>query len=53
MATNSNQLLFAWGLNSNGQLGDGTTINKSSPVQIGTKVWKSINDGAINSGGTS
>ncbi len=27
--------LYAWGLNSGGQLGDGTRINHSSPVQIG------------------
>jgi alpha-tubulin suppressor-like RCC1 family protein len=26
---------WAWGGNSSGQLGDGTTVNKSSPIQIG------------------
>ena len=29
--------LYVWGLNTtNGQLGDGTTINRSSPVQVGS-----------------
>jgi alpha-tubulin suppressor-like RCC1 family protein len=28
--------LWGWGLNSSGQIGDGTTITKISPVQVGT-----------------
>jgi len=35
--------LWAWGNNSYGQLGDGSTVSKITPVQIGTaKDWKSI-----------
>jgi alpha-tubulin suppressor-like RCC1 family protein len=34
--------LFAWGLNERGSFGDGTTINKSSPVRIGTSSWLTI-----------
>jgi alpha-tubulin suppressor-like RCC1 family protein len=37
--------LYAWGVNNIGQLGDGTTISKSSPVQIGTSSWTKISAG--------
>src|SRR5262249_14314493 len=43
LATQSNGSLWAWGDNSNGGLGNGTTVNSSSPVQIGfPATWTSI-----------
>ena len=39
--------MWAWGYGNGGQLGDGTTITKSSPVQIGSlTTWASIASGA-------
>jgi alpha-tubulin suppressor-like RCC1 family protein len=38
--------LYAWGLNSGGQLGQGDTTDRSSPVQIGSlTTWKTISNG--------
>lgn len=58
VALKSNGTLWAWGGNQWGQLGDGTTTNKYSPVQIGTdNNWVSVAAGiyhtvALKSDGT-
>jgi alpha-tubulin suppressor-like RCC1 family protein len=50
--------LWAWGNNSNSQLGDGTNINKNSPIKIGSNYdWKTVYTGyrrtfAIKNNGT-
>jgi alpha-tubulin suppressor-like RCC1 family protein len=33
-AVRTNATLWLWGDNTSGQLGDGTTVNKSSPVSV-------------------
>ena len=55
----SNGSLWAWGRNTIGQLGDGTAVSKSSPVQIGSlTTWTSVSGAgnasayAIKSDGT-
>ena len=36
--------LWSWGVNSSGQLGQGNTTHRSSPVQVGALTnWSSIN----------
>ena len=38
--------LYAWGSGGNGQLGDGTTVSKSSPVQVGALTdWAQVSAG--------
>jgi alpha-tubulin suppressor-like RCC1 family protein len=59
LAIQSDGTLWAWGLNSQGQIGINTTTLSSvlSPVQIGALLWKEISSGsdhslAIQSNGT-
>jgi len=58
VAIKSDGTLWAWGSNSDGQLGDGTDVDKNTPVQIGSDThWKFVSAGsdhtvAIKSDGT-
>jgi alpha-tubulin suppressor-like RCC1 family protein len=50
-------LLYTWGDNASGQIGNSTIINRSSPQQIGTNYWKTFSEGdnftvAIKTDGT-
>jgi len=47
-ATKTDGTLWMWGLNSNGQLGDNTTVKKSSPIQTvaGGTNWKQVSSGS-------
>jgi alpha-tubulin suppressor-like RCC1 family protein len=47
-AIRADGLLFTWGSNLSGQLGDGTRIARSSPVQIGNDSWTQVSAGGEN-----
>tara|TARA_R110000868_G_scaffold130758_1_gene340588 strand:+ start:500 stop:1711 length:1212 start_codon:yes stop_codon:yes gene_type:complete len=50
LAIRQDNTLWAWGYNDMGQLGDGTTVDKNSPIQIGSEAfWISVAVGANHS----
>lgn len=57
LAIKTDGTLWAWGRNDYGQLGDGTVIDRSSPVQLPGNTWQKISAGnkhsaAIKTDGT-
>jgi alpha-tubulin suppressor-like RCC1 family protein len=49
VAIKTDGTLWAWGYNGDGELGDGTTVDKNIPVQIGTATnWKSVAAGLVH-----
>ncbi len=50
LAIKTDGTLWAWGLNNNSQLGDGTNTNSNIPIKIGTDTdWKEITGGTYHS----
>lgn len=50
MAIKTDGTLWAWGNNANGQIGDGTAVRRSSPVQIGALTnWNTVAVGSRHS----
>ena len=51
LAVKQDGTLWSWGYNNNGQVGDGTTINRPSPVQIGSNTnWLDVYSSGYHSG---
>ena len=51
LGVTSSGIVWAWGSNGNGQLGDGTTVSKSSPVSVigGITNWSQVSAGGNHS----
>lgn len=47
LAVRTDGTLWAWGFNVGGQLGDGTTTTRSTPVQVGSSnAWRAVSGGS-------
>ena len=46
LAVKTDNTLWVWGLNSKGQLGQGDTVNRSSPVQVTGTTWADVGAGS-------
>ncbi len=51
LGVTSSGIAWAWGYNGQGQLGDGTTVSKSSPVSVigGITNWSQVSAGGLHS----
>jgi len=49
LAIQTDGSLWAWGINAGGELGDSTSVTKSSPVKIGSSSWTTVAAGAFHS----
>jgi alpha-tubulin suppressor-like RCC1 family protein len=45
LARKTDGTLWSWGSNGSGRLGDGTIINRSSPVQVPGTQWNDVSGG--------
>jgi alpha-tubulin suppressor-like RCC1 family protein len=50
IAIRNDGTLWSWGGNTNGQLGNTTTISRSSPVQVGSGIWSTLYNNNNNQG---
>lgn len=51
LALKTNGTLWGWGNNEYGRLGDGTTNNQTTPIQIGTDTWVDVAAGNYRAAG--
>jgi alpha-tubulin suppressor-like RCC1 family protein len=51
VAVRTNNLMYAWGLGTSGQLGTNTVVNRSAPTQVGIDNWTNVTTGNITSAG--